>query len=134
VLVEFVLRDAVELHAGLDDVVAHLLVLLDELGDVCELLAVLDFPFEQLCWVSRRWQETCSRTCTNHLLLLGDMAVQAFEPVELGQLVLGVCCKSAKGLEETVACVVLIPSAVRLSQSLEQFLLFLGMPLRVPFA
>lgn len=61
------------------------------------------------------------------------MAVEAFEPIELGQLVLSVCCKSAKGLEETVACMVLVPRAVRLFQPLEQFLLFPDVPLRVWF-
>lgn len=59
------------------------------------------------------------------------MAVQAFEPIEFGQLVFGVCSKSAKCFEETVACVVLVPSGVRLFQSLEQSFLFPHVPLRV---
>lgn len=48
VLVQLLFADAVELHCVLHNVIAKILVLFEQLGDVDKLLAVLDRPFEQL--------------------------------------------------------------------------------------
>lgn len=60
VLVQLVLVNTVELHGISHNIIADLLVFLDELGNVCKLLAVLDLSFEQLGlgWVSEATART----------------------------------------------------------------------------
>jgi hypothetical protein len=67
---------------------------------------------------------------TDRLLLLGDMAVKALQPVELRLLGLSIGREAAKSFKEPMARVVLVPGAVLLVHSLEQLLFFLYMALR----
>lgn len=102
--------DVVEVEGVPDKGVAQVLVLCDELGDRGELFAVADLALEK------------------GLVLFGDVAVQPLEPVDFGELRLGIGGEPAQGLEQAVARVVLVPAAIAPADRLEEAFLFGELP------
>lgn len=107
------LVNTIELHAVLHNAVAKLLVPLEALLYVGKLLAVFDLLLKQLSGlrISKAQKDGVCTASTHLLLLLGNVAVQPLQPVELDLLGFGVGREPAQGLEQAMAGVVLIPGA-----------------------
>lgn len=112
-LVQLLLADAVEIHGVAHDVVAELLILFEQLGNVGKLLAVLDRSLEELYQLAKPLlNHGSAKEGAHRFLLPWHVAIQSFQPAEFRLLGISVGGESSEGLKEAMARMVFVPGAV----------------------